>query len=364
MLASRWKQSCHNARGPPKGDMYTMDESNPRSFCEEAVWGKYGEPRMSASERLWQLQNQEVEDEAYTREHHVLAQTMLVMGNEVGTSPAKVHGPKKVAPGSRVGEGYRQKGSFSELHIRTAAGSADECRHYIALGFPLDATDSGCDGWGVLHYAAKWDRTDVIELMLNYGADATQEDWNGVRPQDIAREKGNYAALRMLQKHITHQYNKTVPATSQLPAFKVKSNRTSALVANPNASSTPFAENTPKFAMRRAEELGFHIDQDGDGKLDAHELKEAGLKRGVVDQDGDGQVSQREQEDFDELTKDLKEWLIEMKLGYYFNQFTDAGLYTLDDLREADLTEDELEEDMGVASSRERTKVLQALARL
>ena len=60
----------------------------------------------------------------------------------------------------------------------------------------------------------------------------------------------------------------------------------------------------------------------------------------------------------------LQEWLIEMKLGYYFNQFTDAGLYTLDDLREADLTEDELEEDMGVASSRERTKVLQALARL
>ena len=37
-------------------------------------------------------------------------------------------------------QGYRQKGSFSELHIRTAAGSADECRHYIALGFPLDAT--------------------------------------------------------------------------------------------------------------------------------------------------------------------------------------------------------------------------------
>ena len=33
---------------------------------------------------------------------------------------------------------------------------------------------------------------------------------------------------------------------------------------------------------------------------------QAGLKRGVVDQDGDGQVSQREQEDFDELTKDLK----------------------------------------------------------
>lgn len=319
---------------------------------------------MSASERLWQLQNQEVEDEAYSREHHVLAQSMLVMGNEIGTSPAKAHGPKKVAPGSRVGEGFRLKGSFSELHIRTAAGSADECRHYIALGFPLDATDSGCDGWGVLHYAAKWDRTDVIELMVNYGADATQEDWNGVRPQDIAREKGNYAALRMLQKHITHQCNKTVPATSQLQAFKVKSNRNPELVANPNAHSLLHSANIPKFSARRAEELGFDVDQDGDGILDAHELKEAGITRGVIDQDGDGKVSQQEEEDFEELTEGLKEWLIEMKLGYYFTAFTDAGLYTLDDLREADLSEDELEEDLGVASDRERTKVLQALARL
>jgi ankyrin repeat protein len=77
----------------------------------------------------------------------------------------------------------------------------DEARHYIALGFPVDATDSGCDGWGVLHYAAKWDRVDVLELMLNYGADPLQEDWEGVRPHEIARQKGNYAFLKADPSH-------------------------------------------------------------------------------------------------------------------------------------------------------------------
>jgi len=288
---------------------------------------------------------------------------MLLAGNEVGTSNAKAHGPRRSAPGSRVGEGYRQKGSFSEHHIRIAAGSADECRHYIALGFPLDATDSQCEGWGVLHYAAKWDRTDVIELMCNYGADPVQEDWMGVRPHEIARKHGNYAALRLLQKLIDHKNNNTTPAPSQLPAFKVKSNRDPAKAAEKD-KYLGMAPQSPKYALRRAADLGFDIDQDGDGVLDEHEKREAGLSKGTLDQDGDGNVSIQEQEDFAELTAGLQEWLSEMNLGYYFSAFTEVGLYTLDDLREANLSEDDLEDDMGIASDRERTKVLQALARL
>jgi hypothetical protein len=316
---------------------------------------------MSQSERLAQLQDQEFADEHYTREHHVLAQTMLVVGNQPGTSPAKAHGPKKAAPGARVGEGFRQKGSFSELHIRTAGGSADECRHYIALGFPLDAADSGCNGWGVLHYAAKWDRCDVIELMLNYGADPTQEDWDGKRPQDIARSKGNYAALRVLQKAIEHRNNNTVPAQSSLAAFKVKSNRVPKNNEDHKALEA-LAPQSPKYVRQRAVDLGFHIDQDGDGVLSKEEMRQAGLHRGVLDQDGDGKVSTQEAEDFADLTAGLKEWLIEMGLSHYFSAFTDVGLYTLDDLKHAELTEDSLEEDMGVASHRERTKIMKALA--
>ena len=36
------------------------------------------------------MTNSEFADEAITREHQVLAQTMLVAGNDVGASPAKV----------------------------------------------------------------------------------------------------------------------------------------------------------------------------------------------------------------------------------------------------------------------------------
>ena len=109
-----------------------------------------------------------------------------------------------------------------------------------------------------------------------------------------------------------------------------------------------------------------------------------------MDQDGDGKVSTQEAEDFADLTAGLKasiepvssllltrnkislhnyspaavqEWLIEMGLSHYFSAFTDVGLYTLDDLKHAELTEDSLEEDMGVASHRERTKIMKALAR-
>jgi len=280
----------------------------------------------------------------------------------------QAHGPKRLGPGSRVGEGYRSKGSFSELHIRTAAGSDMEARHYIALGFPVDATDSGCDGWGVLHYAAKFDRVDVLELFLNHGADPLQEDWNGVRPHQIAREKGNYAFLKRIQKAIEHVNNRTVPAESPLPGFQVSTNRSPAKLggatASGGASPVPFGIGTPKYAAARAMSSGLVVDQDGDGVLDEEERREAGLLRGVLDQDGDGKVTTQEQEDFGELTEGLREWLGEMNLGYYFNSFTEVGIYTTEDLREANLCEDDLEDDMGIASDRERMKVLAALEKL
>jgi hypothetical protein len=53
-----------------------------------------------------------------------------------------------------------------------------------------------------------------------------------------------------------------------------------------------------------------------------------------------------------------------MNLGYYFSAFTAQGIYTKDDLREASLCEDDLEDDFGVASDRERMKVLHALDQL
>ena len=106
------------------------------------------------------------------------------------------------------------------------------------------------------------------------------------------------------------------------------------------------------------------LDQDGDGVLDEDEKREAGLLRGQLDQDGDGKVSTQEAEDFAELTAELREWLSEMNLGYYFNSFTEVGIYTKEDLREANLSEDDLEDDMGIASDRERMKVLAALEKL
>ena len=151
MLASRMRGQDFNARGPPKGDMYSIDESKPRcvsqrSWCVVALFrsprhrvvlcfpgpsarkpcGGSTANRSSTTPRCVQLEptrsklgniqtvrqptvrvaaellmlccgqalrrmtNSEFADEAITREHQVLAQTMLVAGNDVGASPAKV----------------------------------------------------------------------------------------------------------------------------------------------------------------------------------------------------------------------------------------------------------------------------------
>jgi hypothetical protein len=170
----------------------------------------------------------------------------------------------------------------------------------------------------------------------------------------------------VIQKAIDHKNNNTVPAQSPLPAFKVHTNRSpkKELEGAGGASPVPFDAGTPKYAMRRAMDKGIVIDEDGDGKLDDFERRAAGLDRGVLDQDGDGQISTQEQEDFGELTAELHEWLQEMNLAYYFSAFTAQGIYTKDDLREANLCEDDLEDDFGVASDRERMKVLAALDKL
>merc|ERR1711907_109243 len=226
MLASRNKGGCFNARGPAKGDMYHIDETAPRTACEEAVWGKYGEPRMGPSDLLKNLEEDEIANDVALRKNHALAQSLLVPEKAVGTSPALAHAPQPMSPGSRVGEGVPSKGpgSFSTLHIRTAGGSVEECRHYIGLGMPLDAEDPAHEGWGVLHYAAKFDRTDVIELMLAHGADPLQEDWEGRRAHQIAAKLGNYAAQRILQNAISVGPSS---GSKSLPAFQVGSDRIS-----------------------------------------------------------------------------------------------------------------------------------------
>merc|ERR1711907_197589 len=159
-----------------------------RSAQEQIVWGLWGEPRMSNSQRL--AREQDAEIERYRDEHGSLARKFFHRGQEVGGTTSMAHAPPKMAPGARVGE--CTEGRQCQIDIRTAAGDLHECMEYITQGFDVNARDTSHDGWSMLHYAAQWDRVKIIELLLNHGADPQQRDWTGKTPIKLAKELGQY----------------------------------------------------------------------------------------------------------------------------------------------------------------------------
>ena len=54
-----------------------------------------------------------------------------------------------------------------------------------------------------LHYAAAIDRVDICYLLLNRGADATQEDSRGKTPLDYALTNQNEYAVALFTCHTT-----------------------------------------------------------------------------------------------------------------------------------------------------------------
>ena len=91
--------------------------------------------------------------------------------------------------------------------MRTAAKNLEECLKYIDLGCDVNDTftasrNGDTMGWTPLHFAAKWDRVDVIECLLHHGADPLIKTWDGETPLVLARKRGNWAAHRLLESFI------------------------------------------------------------------------------------------------------------------------------------------------------------------
>lgn len=114
-------------------------------------------------------------------------------------------GPRAPPVGNRVGDVLGATSSV--LNARTAAKNLEECQKYVDLGCDVNqpftcARNGDRMGWGPLHFAAHWDRTDVIRLLLSEGADPLMRSWEGETPVVIARKKGNWAAYRIFETFI------------------------------------------------------------------------------------------------------------------------------------------------------------------
>lgn len=117
-----------------------------------------------------------------------------------GHSSLAVHGPGTPPPGNSIGEVEMLGSAHSELHIRNAAKSLEQCKRYIDLALDLDARDTSNSGYTALHYAAKWDRIEVMKMLVLAGAEHNIKNWEGETPLVLARKRGNYGFIRALQE--------------------------------------------------------------------------------------------------------------------------------------------------------------------
>lgn len=93
----------------------------------------------------------------------------------------------------------------SELHIRNAAKSTEQCHKYLELDLDVNARDTGNMGYTALHYAAKWDRIEVLAILMAAGADHLLKNWEGETPLVLARKRGNYGFVRALQEELENR---------------------------------------------------------------------------------------------------------------------------------------------------------------
>ena len=58
------------------------------------------------------------------------------------------------------------------------------------------------DGYTALILASRWGRTEIVNLLLEEGADGLARDEFGKSAAYYARKEGRLAALQLLQRHV------------------------------------------------------------------------------------------------------------------------------------------------------------------
>jgi ankyrin repeat protein len=67
----------------------------------------------------------------------------------------------------------------------------------LKRGAPVNARQQ--QGWTALHAAAQNGDTDMVDVLLQYGANPDAENDDGKTPSAVAREKGHTRIVELLQ---------------------------------------------------------------------------------------------------------------------------------------------------------------------
>uniref|UniRef100_A0A8D9AB98 Ankyrin repeat domain-containing protein 49 n=1 Tax=Cacopsylla melanoneura TaxID=428564 RepID=A0A8D9AB98_9HEMI len=88
------------------------------------------------------------------------------------------------------------KDGYSPLHRACYNGHADMVNILIQRGADIKKTT--IDGWMPLHSACKWNNTECVTILLNYGADINAQTNGGLTPLHLAASHSHSRDILMI----------------------------------------------------------------------------------------------------------------------------------------------------------------------
>jgi len=114
--------------------------------------------------------------------------------------PRIVHLQKCIFATHWKGRGTMNRGKFGRSDLHNSCRCREELKRVETLveQYPDALNEKDDHGFTPLYHACIFGNTDVIQVLLDHGADANTADLGGLTPLTIACEKGHAAAVEML----------------------------------------------------------------------------------------------------------------------------------------------------------------------